>query len=110
MTKKLTKRELTTNLKTISTTWGVTDDGTSLVRTFTFARFIDSFMFVTRLGIHAEVMKQYPRIMLEQQKVTLTLGDFHHKVLTVDNFDLAKKIDVIFTLSTTTARGRISRD
>lgn len=107
MTKKLTKRELATHLKTIGTAWDVSSDGTLLVRTFTFSRFIEAFMFVARIGIHAEVLQQYPRIVLDRHKVVLTLSDFDRELLTINNFELAHKIDVIFALSTSTARRRM---
>lgn len=107
MTKKLTKRDLTNYRKTIGTAWVMTDGNDALVRTFTFPHFVDAFMFITRVGIHAEVMQQYPHIVLDHRAVTLTLHDAHLKTLTKDNFELAEKIDIIFALSTKHGPARI---
>lgn len=100
MTKKLTKRDLTKFRKTIGTAWEIPDTGDALIRTFVFSRFIEAFMFVTRVGIHAEVLHQYPHIILDANIVLLTLTDRTTHTITPDNFELAKKIDVIFALST----------
>ena len=110
MIKKLTKRDLTKHLKTIGTAWGMSQENDALVRTFTFPHFIEAFMFITRVGIHAEVLKQYPHIVLDHAKVTLTLHDSHAKILTAENFELAKKIDIIFALSTTSGHSRVMHD
>ena len=104
MTKKLSKRDITKYRKTIGSAWDMSDENTALVCTFTFKHFIEAFMFVTRVSIHAEVMKQYPEILLHHCVVSLTLGRADQEMLTADNFELAKKIDVIFALSTSQRR------
>jgi 4a-hydroxytetrahydrobiopterin dehydratase len=101
MTKKMTKRDLAKYRKTIGSAWEITETNDALVRTFRFSRFVEAFMFVTRVGIHAEVMQQYPIIVLDGGDVSLTLSDKLTHTLTLDNFELAKKIDIIYALSTT---------
>ena len=109
MTKKLTKRDIKTLQKSIGTAWSLHQDGNALVRTFTFAQFFEAFMFVTRIGIHAEVMRQYPHIVIDAGTVIITIQDRNTETLMSGNFELAKKIDVVFALSTATTRERITR-
>jgi len=104
MTKKLTKRDVARYRKTIGSAWNLSDPGECIVRTFHFQRFVEAFMFVTRIGIHAEVMHQYPCIVLNANLVTLTIGDTAVTGLTPENFELAKKIDVVYALSTVVTR------
>lgn len=101
MAKKLTKRDIQKYQKTIGTAWKLTSDTTSLDRTFTFTNFVEAFMFVTRIGVHAEVMHLYPHIEIDEHIVSLSIRDESAKGLTPDHFELAAKIDVIYALSTT---------
>lgn len=104
MAKKLTKRDIQKYQKTIGTAWSIASEGKSLDRTFTFTNFIEAFMFVTRIGVHAEVMHLYPHIEIDEHVVSLSIGDESTSSLTPEHFELAAKIDVIYALSTTSVR------
>lgn len=107
VTTKLTKRVYTKLFKSLSPAWTLSDKDTSLVGTFAFSTFLDSFMFVTRVGVHAEVLRHYPVIQLAYNKVSITLIAPETKTLTETDFDLAKKLDIVFALSTTERSKRI---
>jgi 4a-hydroxytetrahydrobiopterin dehydratase len=100
MTKKLTKRDITKYRKTIGTAWKISETKASLDRTFKFPSFIEAFMFVTRVGVHAEVMRFYPHIEIDAHLVQLHISDATSAGFTVRQFELAEKVDVIFALST----------
>ena len=109
MTKKLTKRDIQKFRKTIGTAWSVSDTNDALERTFTFDNFMEAFMFVTRVGVHAEVMHLYPLIEIDQEIVTLSIGDGAGTTLTVTDFELAEKIDIVYALSTNAGKRHRAR-
>ena len=104
MAKKLTKRDIQKYQKTIGTAWKLATANTSLDRTFTFTNFVEAFMFVTRIGVHAEVMQLYPHIEIDEHIVSLSIGHESTTGLILGHFELAAKIDVIYALSTTGVR------
>ncbi len=104
MTKKLTKRDITKYRKTIGNAWSVSDTNDSLDRTFSFASFVEAFMFVTRVGVHAEVMQLYPHIEIDAAVVHLHIGDKRTPGLRIQHFELAEKIDIVYALSTKAAQ------
>jgi 4a-hydroxytetrahydrobiopterin dehydratase len=104
MTKKLTKKDIAKLRKNIGSAWSVSATATSLDRSFTFSSFIEAFMFVTRVGVHAEVMQDYPHIEIDQAVVQLALKSTTSAGLTVAQFEFAEKIDVVYALSTNAAK------
>jgi 4a-hydroxytetrahydrobiopterin dehydratase len=74
-----------------------------LKRSFTFTNFIEAFIFVSRVTVHAEVLKHHPDLLLSYGKVKITLTTHSLKGLTNVDFDLAKKIDAL-DLSTKSKR------
>ena len=109
MGKKLTKREVTKHMKMLNPAWVTNKDSTSITRTFLTKNFVDGFMFVTRISVHAEVMRHYPDIRLRYGKVVVTLTTPEITSLSELDFDLAKKLDMIFALSTTKQTKRQSQ-
>ena len=109
MTKKLTKRDITKYQKTIGTAWLVASEGTELSRTFSFPTFVEALMFVTRVGVHAEVMQDYPHITLHDGIVKLVLTTIEAGGLSKHNFEFAGKVDIVFALSTMHPDKRTSR-
>ena len=109
MAKKLLKREVIKRLKTLGSGWGLVHDDSALAKTFIFQNYLDAFMFVTRLGIHAEVLQQYPIISLHKNTVHLCIAASTVTGLTVSDFELADRANQIVALSTLRAHERARR-
>ena len=109
MIKKLSKRDVLKYRKTIGTAWLIPNTNNSLDRTVTFDTFVEAFMFVTRVGVHAEVMHLYPHIEIDQHRVFLSIGNAEAVGLTLTQFELAEKIDIVYALSTTAGRKHHTR-
>ena len=90
MTTKLTIKALEKYQKTMLLGWKVNKSVTHLEKEFMFKNFIEAFMFVTRVGVHAEVMQHYPKFELAFGTVTITLQTKDCKGITTADIDLAK--------------------
>ena len=100
MTKLLTKKTLSVAKNTLHPDWEL-EKSTTLSRKFIFKTYLDGFMFVTKIAIHASVQKNYPIIILAPDTVTVQLVGTENKSLAVADFSLAKTIDDMYQLSTT---------
>lgn len=100
MPKKLTRKNFKTKLKTLDESWVVSANETNISRKFTFPKYIECLMFVTRVSVQSEVLRHYSEIHLTQNFVKITLSTKSEKTVTSLDFDLAKKIDHIYLLST----------
>jgi 4a-hydroxytetrahydrobiopterin dehydratase len=100
MHKALTKKQITTELKTLDTNWVLSTAGTSISRKYAFRNYMQGFMFVTKVSVHAEVHAHHPEVILMYSSVKITLTTHDLKKLTKLDIDLAKAFDSIYTLST----------
>lgn len=66
--------------------------GNVLVRIFKFPDFAGSMTFVQQVAQHAEAMDHHPDILIQYNKVTLTLSTHSAGGLTELDFALAQKI------------------
>jgi 4a-hydroxytetrahydrobiopterin dehydratase len=85
----LTPEQLATELATTDD-WLI-EDG-QLTRTVTRADFRDALLFVNAVGFLAERMNHHPDILLEWNKVTLTLVTHSEGGLTGNDFALARQV------------------
>jgi len=71
------KTQLTTRdkkrLGALGDSWQLDDAHKKLVGTFSFHSYLEAFMFVTRIFVHAQVRTQFPDILLSNSKVKVTL-------------------------------------
>jgi 4a-hydroxytetrahydrobiopterin dehydratase len=85
----LTPDQVTAELTTASG-WEVTDG--ALTRTVTGQDFRDSLLFVNAVGFLAERANHHPDILIEWNKVTLTLVTHSEGGLTSADFALARQV------------------
>ncbi len=99
--KALTKRQISTKLKSLHDDWELSKTGTNITRKYSFKSYIAGFMFVTKVSVHAQVALHYPEITLGDQFVKIMLTTKDVKGLTDQDFALASHFDAMYILSTT---------
>lgn len=75
--------------------WEKTVDEKCLIRTYTFADFVQALAFVNRVGEIAETLQHHPDITITYNKVVLTLTTHDSGGLTDKDFEMALKINEI---------------
>ena len=70
-------------------------DGDRIHRQFPFGDFADAIIFVNKVAELAEEEEHHPDILVEYNKVTLTLSTHDAGGLTAADFQLARRIDEI---------------
>ena len=88
--KLLSEQEIAAKLSEVSQ-W--TLDGKNIVRKFKFKNFLESMGLVNKVAILSEVMDHHPDILIQWNKVTLTLSTHSAGGLTDMDFVLAKRIE-----------------
>jgi 4a-hydroxytetrahydrobiopterin dehydratase len=86
----LSEKEIQEGLHTLA---GWQLKGEEITKTYAHKDFIDSISFITRVAILSEKASHHPDILIQYNKVTLTLSTHSEGGLTENDFDLAKKID-----------------
>jgi 4a-hydroxytetrahydrobiopterin dehydratase len=74
---------------------GWTRDGSSIVTTVTRSDFRDAMLFTGAVAYAAEQADHHPDILVQWNKVTLTLSTHSAGGLTANDFDLAAKISAL---------------
>jgi 4a-hydroxytetrahydrobiopterin dehydratase len=74
---------------------GWTRQGSSIARAVTRDDFRGAFLFAGAVAFLAEQANHHPDILIEWNKVTLTLSTHSAGGLTAADFDLAAKIDAL---------------
>jgi len=74
---------------------GWTRDGGSIVTTVTRTDFRDALLFTGAVAYLAEQANHHPDVLIQWNKVTLTLSTHSEGGLTVNDFDLAAKISAL---------------
>lgn len=69
----------------------------TLVRTFTFEKFLNGITFVNRIAKRAETSQHHPDIDIRFNKVTLTLTTHDEGGITENDFSLARQCDNAFS-------------
>jgi 4a-hydroxytetrahydrobiopterin dehydratase len=91
MAKRLTDKEIQERLQTLKD-W--TFSGGEIQRRYKFSEFVSAMAFVNHVAAEAEKMDHHPDILIQYNKVTLTLSTHSAGGLTSMDFELAKRIDV----------------
>lgn len=78
--------------------WSVLDE--TLVKEYTFNDFFTGIAFTNKIAIIAEQENHHPKIILEFNKVTISLTTHKTNSLTKNDFILAAKIDQVFQTKT----------
>lgn len=101
MNKALTKRQITTKLKSVHEDWELSKTSTAISRQYLFKNYFAGFMFVTKVSVHAQVALHFPEVKLTDRFVKITLTTPASKTLTEQDFLLAQHFDTMYLLSTT---------
>ncbi len=64
--------------------------GGEITRTFQFASFMGSVAFVNQIAAHAESVDHHPDILVQYNKVTLSISTHDAKGITQKDFDFAQ--------------------
>ena len=90
MTTLLTETEITARLKKLT---GWSRQGKEITRHYKFSDFIAAMAFVNHAADLAETVDHHPDILIQYNKVKLTLSTHSAGGLTEKDFTLAEKID-----------------
>lgn len=90
MPARLTEPAIQQELKT---TVGWKRSGDAIIRTYSFSTFVAAMAFVNFVAGLAERADHHPDVLIQYNKVTLTLSTHSAKGLTALDFELARKID-----------------
>lgn len=94
-TPPLTKEKAEELLKQVPQ-WKITDDGKKIIRTFTFANFVEAVDFINKVKDIAEGENHHPDLHLHSYKnVTVDLSTHAIKGLSKNDFIVAAKIDAL---------------
>jgi len=88
----LTEDEITGRLRGVP---GWTWQGDSIITTVTQSDFREAMLFVGAVAYLAERANHHPDILIEWNKVTLTLSTHSAGGLTAADFDLAERINAL---------------
>ena len=84
-------------LRALGSHWTHDQKHQVLVGEFAFSRYLDAFMFATRITVYAEVQKHYPEICITPELVKVTLQTPGVKAVTEDDLEMAERINRITT-------------
>ena len=76
---------------------GWTRKGESLVKTFTFAKFLDGIGFVDRVALAAEKLDHHPDLDIRYTKISATLSTHSSGGITGLDVKLAREMDQLAT-------------
>jgi len=88
----LTEDEIASRLTDVP---GWTRDGSSIIATVTRSDFRDALLFTGAVAYLAEQANHHPDILIQWNKVTLTLSTHSAGGLTSNDFELATKISAL---------------
>ena len=93
-TPKLSNSEIINNLKQLNN-WSVNDDGNMIYKKFNFQNFKSSLFFTNAIGVVADKEKHHPDLSLGYSYCLVTIHTHAIKSLSINDFILASKIDLI---------------
>jgi 4a-hydroxytetrahydrobiopterin dehydratase len=88
----LSEEEITARLDTVP---GWERSGSSLVRTVTREDFRDAMLYVAAVAYLAEGANHHPDILIQWNRVTLTLSTHSAGGLTSADFELARRVETL---------------
>lgn len=84
-------------IKALGTIWKLDEAGKKLTATFDFQRYLDGFMFATRVSVYAEVMNHHPELCITPRQVKVILTTHSAKGVTVLDIELAERINTLLS-------------
>jgi len=93
--KALSKQEVVDFLNENLKDWTLEEK--TITRDFKFKTFVEAFSFMTAVALEAEKLDHHPDWSNSYNKVSISLTNHEAKGITQLDFDLANKIDRIFT-------------
>jgi len=90
--KKLSKKELTKELKSLKG-WKIVKDGGSITKTFKFISFIKAFGWMTSMALYAEKKNHHPEWSNVYNNVVVTLTTHDSGGITSLDIDFAKEMN-----------------
>ena len=90
---KLTPNQLDMEMKQIPD-WKINSNG-EIEKTFTMTGFAQSLLFVNSVGLLAESKNHHPDILIQWNKVRLSLSTHDAGGLTAKDFELAKLVNLL---------------
>ena len=90
--KKLSKKELTKELKDLKG-WKIVKDGGSIRKTFKFKSFVRAFGWMTSMALYAEKKNHHPEWSNVYNTVVVTLTTHDSGGITSLDIDFAKKMN-----------------
>ncbi len=87
-------------LRALGSAWTLDAKGKTLVGTFPFTRYLDAFMFATRVTVYAEVQRHYPEICITREQVRVILSTPTIGFVTEDDLEMAERINRIISTRT----------
>ena len=91
--KVFTPAEIQTTLESLPG-WSLNPQA-EISKTFTCASFAHALMFVSAIGVLAEAAQHHPEILVQYNRITLTLSTHDAKGLTDKDFALAAQINAL---------------
>lgn len=98
-TKPMDKKEIETYLTLLKTPWEVSSDKKSIKKQFKFKDFKEAMGFVNKVADVAEEQGHHPDIYVYYNKVEIMLTTHAVKGLSVNDFIIASKIEILQTNS-----------
>lgn len=84
-------------IKDLGTVWKLDESGRRLTATFDFPRYLDGFMFATRVSVYAEVLNHHPELCITPSQVKVILTTHSAKSVTVLDIELAERINTLLS-------------
>jgi len=103
MQKKLSRKELDNELRSLTHSWKFNIAHTSITLTFDHIGYIDDLILISKLIVYAKVNKKSPIITLNRNKIKISILALDKMGLTKEIFNFARLIDRL-PLSTVTKR------
>lgn len=93
--KALSEQEVVLYLNENLKDW--TFEKNTIIRDFKFTTFVEAFSFMTAIALEAEKLDHHPDWSNSYNKVSIALTNHEAKGVTQVDFNLARKIDQIFS-------------
>lgn len=93
-TMKLSKNEIRDRLKNL-TGWNYDESKDMIIKDFNFRNFCEAMVFVLRVAFEAEKLDHHPNILIEYNRVRLSLRTHSENGVTDKDFKLVELIEKI---------------
>ena len=91
--KLLNKKQIKSEMAALDSDWKLNAKNTKLTKIIATNNFLDGVLLLSRITVHAEVLKHHPEVNLSYNRLKVSLTTHEAKGLTKLDFKLAKRID-----------------